>query len=140
MLATMQRVLRSITGRHRAPAPAGSMGKLAGRRGRQAWAKSLQHLLDSASRSGSASQFPHPDWEAPLLVVRTKVVEACRPELLAIKDALVDARQPISAAALKQLKAFVTDPSASPLFGGDPLIARRAAGQLHRGFIRRPES
>jgi hypothetical protein len=136
MLATMQRVLRNISGRHRAPAPDGSMGKLTGRR-RQARAQSLQHLVDRASRSESASQLSHPEWEAPLLL-RTRVVEACRPEPLAIKDAIVDARQPIAAAALKQLKAFVTDPSGSPLSGGDPMIARRAAGRRHRGSIRRP--
>jgi hypothetical protein len=49
MLATLQRMLRRMTGRQRAPAPAGSMGKLAGRRRREAWAESLQQLLDRAS-------------------------------------------------------------------------------------------
>jgi hypothetical protein len=131
MLATMQRVLRSITRRQRAPTQAGSSGKLASRRRRQAWAQSVQQLLDSASPSASASQFPHPLWEAPLLV-RTTVVEACRPDLLAIKGALVDTRQPISAATLRQLKRFVTDPS------GSRLIAQRAARDLQRRFTGHP--
>jgi hypothetical protein len=129
MLATMQRLLRSITRRHLAPAQAGSIGKLAGRRRRHAWAQSVQQLLDSASRSASASQFPHPQWEAPLLL-RTNVVEACRPELLTIKNALTDEGQAVSAAALHQLKTFLTDPSGSPLFGTDPIIVRRAARHL----------
>ena len=137
MLATMQRVLRSITRCQRAPAQAGSIGKLASRRWRQAWAQSVQQLLDGASPSASASQFAHPQWEAPLLV-RTTVVEACRPDLLAIKGALVDTRQPISAATLRQLKRFVTDPSGSPLFGGDPIIAQRAARDLQRRFTGHP--
>ena len=50
----------------------------------------------------------------------TRVIWACRPELLAIKEALQDHRQPISTAALRQLKTFLTDPLASPLFGTDP--------------------
>jgi hypothetical protein len=116
---------------------AGSIGKLASRRRRQAWVQSLQQLLDSASPSASASQFAHPQWEAPLLV-RTTVVEACRPDLLAIKGALVDTRQHISAATLRQRKRFVTDPSGSPLFGGDPIIAQRAARDLQRCFTGHP--
>jgi hypothetical protein len=137
MLATARRVLQVITRRRRAPALDASLGKLPSMR-RRAWAQSVQRLLDDASRSSSGVQFPHPDWEAPLLL-RTKVVLACRPELLAIKDALHDARQPISAAAVQQLKAFLTDPSVSPLFGGDPLAARRAVEQLQYSFTGHPE-
>ena len=42
----------------------------------------------------------------------TKVVKACRPELLAGKQALLDSRRPISAAAVQQRKTFLSDPSA----------------------------
>jgi hypothetical protein len=71
MLATMQRMLGKLAPGRRAPDQAGTIAKLAGRRRRQAWAKSLQQLLDRANRSTSAAQFPHPEWEAPLLL-RTK--------------------------------------------------------------------
>jgi hypothetical protein len=41
--------------------------------------------------------------------------------------ALGDTRQPIPPVALRRLKSFLTDPSASPLFGTNPVTARRAA-------------
>ena len=137
MLATMRRVLRFIIRPQRPPEDA-SIGKLPSMRRRQAWTQSVQRLLDSASRSSPASQFPHPDWEGPLLL-RTEVILACRSELLAIIGALGDERQPISSAAVRQLKTFVTDPGASPLFGSDPRSARRAAEQLQRSFTGHPE-
>jgi hypothetical protein len=58
------------------------IAKLVGMRRRYVWAQAVQHLVDSASRSASAAQFPQPEWEAPL-PLSTKVVRACRPELLA---------------------------------------------------------
>jgi hypothetical protein len=67
------------------------------------------------------------------------VIWACRPALLAIKGVLGDARQPISAVARRHLRTFLTDPSASPLFGTDPTTARRAAEQLQRSFTGHPE-
>lgn len=137
MLATVRRVLRSII-RPQGPPEDASIGKLPSMRRRQAWGRSVQRLLDDASRSSPASHFPHPDWEAPLLL-RTEVILACRPQLLAIIGALGNEQQPISAAAVRQLKTFVTDPSASPLFGGDPRSARRAAEQLKRSFTGHPE-
>lgn len=89
----------------------------------------MQQLVDSASRGTSAAQVPHPEWEAPLLL-STKVVKACRPELLAVKEALLDTRRPVSAAAVQQLKTFLSD---------DPIIARRAARQLQRSVAEHPE-
>jgi hypothetical protein len=71
-------------------------------------------------------QGPHPYWDFPPLICR-EVVWACRPELLAMADALRDERQPISALALRQLKSFLTKPTVSPLFGDDPPAARQAA-------------
>ena len=69
----------------------------------------------------------------------TRVVWACRPELLAIKEALQDHRQPISAAALRQLKTFLTDVGVSRLFGTDPLAAHQAVYQLQHSFTGHPE-
>jgi hypothetical protein len=51
-----------------------------------------------------------------------------------------DERRPISAAALRQLKTFLCDPSVSLLFGHDPVVARRAARQLQCSFTGHPES
>lgn len=61
-------------------------------------------------------------------------------ELLEIKDALLDMRQPISDVAVQQLKTFLADPSASAVFGSDPIIARRAAKQLLQGFTGNPDA
>jgi hypothetical protein len=138
MLATMQRMLQKLTRSRRAPVQAEVIAKLAGVRRRHAWAQAVQQLVDHASRSRSGSQFPHPEWEAPLLV-STNVVKSCRPGLLAVKEALLDTRRPVSAAAVQQFKTFLSDPGASPLFGGDPVVARRAARHLQRSFAEHPE-
>lgn len=69
----------------------------------------------------------------------TRVVWACRPELLAIRGALQDQRQPISAAALRQLKTFLADPGASPLYRTDPRLAGQAAQQVQRSFTGHPD-
>jgi hypothetical protein len=138
MLVIWQRLQRTLTTRRRATAQDGSIGRQPGMRQRRSSARSVERLLDASSRSLPASQFPHPDWEAPL-VLRTEVVWACRPSLLAIKGVLGDPRQPISAVALRQLKTFLTDPSASPLFGTDPTAARRAAEQLQCSFTGHPQ-
>jgi len=138
MLATMQRMLHKLTRSRRAPAQAKVIARLAGMRWRYVWAQAVQQLVDSASRSASAAQFPTRNWEAPL-PLSTKVVKAGRPELLAFKEALLDTRRPVSAAAVQQRKAFLSDPSVSPLFGGDPIIARRAATQLQRSVAAHPE-
>jgi hypothetical protein len=137
MLATMQPMLHKLTRSRRAPAQAKVIAKLAGMRRRHPWAQAVQQLVGSTSRSASAARIPRPDWEASLLL-STKVVKAGRPELLAAKEALLDSRRPLSAAAVQQRKTFLSDPSASPLFGGDPTIARRAATQLQRSVAAHP--
>jgi hypothetical protein len=67
----------------------------------------MQRMLQKLTRSPSAAQFPHPEWKTPLLL-STKVVNACRPELLAVKEMLLDPRRPVSAAAVQQPKAFLS--------------------------------
>jgi hypothetical protein len=128
LLVIWHRLQRTLTTRRRAGAKDGPVGRPRGMWRRRSNVRSVERLLDAASRILPASQFPHPDWEAPLLL-RAEVVWACRPALLAIKDVLGDPRQPISAVALRHLKTFLTDPSASPLFGTDPTAA--AATRLH---------
>jgi hypothetical protein len=61
MLATMQRMLHKLTRSRRAPAQAKVIARLAGMRWRYVWAQAVQQLVDSASRSASAAQFPHPE-------------------------------------------------------------------------------
>jgi hypothetical protein len=98
----------------------------------------VQRLLKAVSGCSPWWQFPHPYWDFPPLIHR-EVVWVCRPSLLAIAAILVDERQPISATALRQLKRFLTEPSVSPLFGDDPMVARRAAQQLQCSFTNHPQ-
>ena len=62
MLATMQPMLHKLTRSRGAPAQAKVIAKLAGMRRRHPWAQAVQQRVDSASRSASAAQFPHPEW------------------------------------------------------------------------------
>ena len=135
MRAEARRVLRIVTGGQRASEHAGPLEGLPGMRRRRAWARSVHGLLEAVSR---CRQRPHPYWDFPPLV-RREVVWACRPALLAVAGVLDDERQPFSAAALRQLRRFLTDPSTSPLFGDDPAAARLAAQQLQRSFTGYPE-
>jgi hypothetical protein len=107
-------------------------------RRRRTWSRRIDRLMDAAGRNPTAWRFPHPDFEAPL-PMSTRVVWACRPDLLAIKEALQDHRQPISAAALRQLKTFLTDPLVSPLFGTNPQATSQAAHRLQHSFTGHPE-
>jgi hypothetical protein len=139
VLAAAHRVLRIVTRRQGVAEPAATIGKLPSMRRRRAWARSIQRLLETVSRcSPSWWQFPNPYRDFPPLT-RRQVIWACRPALLTIAGALGDQRQPISAAALRQLKTFLCDPSVSPLFGEDPAAARRAAQQLQCNFTGHPE-
>jgi hypothetical protein len=139
MLAGAHRILRIVTHRRYAAEQDGTIGRLPSMRQRRVWARAVHRLLDAASRCYPAWwQFPHPFWDFPPLT-RREVVWACRPPLLAIAEALCDEQQPISAAALRQLKTFLCDPSVSLLFGDDPGAARRAAQQLQRNFTGYPE-
>ncbi len=139
MLAGAHWVLRIVTGRQRASEQARTLGELPGMRRRRAWALSVQQTLDAVSHCQPPWwQLPHPYRDFPPLL-RREVVWACRPALLAVAGALGDERQPVSAAALRQLKRFLTDPSTSPLFGDDPATARLAAQQLQRSFTGHPE-
>ena len=138
MLALVRRMLQSKLRRSCVPERDGLIGKLPSMRRRRAWSRRIDRLLEAASRNRSAWRFPHPDYEAPLLM-STRVVWACRPELLAISEALQDQRQPISAAALRQLKTFLADPGASPLYRTDPRLAGQAAQQVQRSFTGHPD-
>ena len=139
MLVGARRILRIVTHHQHAAEQDGTIGRLPSMRQRQSWARSVHRLLEAVSRGAPARwQYPHPYWDFPPLT-RRQVIWACRPALLAIAGVLGDERQPVSAAALRQLKRFLTDPSVSPLFGDDPRVARRAAQQLQCSFTGHPE-
>jgi hypothetical protein len=138
VLVVVRRMLQRLTCPWWPTQHGGLFGNLPRMRRRRAWARRLNQLLDAASRNPSAWRFPHPDFEAPLQL-STRVIWACRPELLAIKAVLQDYRQPVSSAALRQLKAFLTDPGISALFGTNPGAARQAAQQLQHSFTGHPE-
>jgi hypothetical protein len=132
-------MLRIVIGRQHASAQVGTLDGLPGMRRRRAWARSVSQTLEAVGHCCSPWwQRPHPYRDFPPLL-RREVVWACRPALLAVAGALVDERQPVSAAALRQLRRFLTDPSASPLFGDDPATARLAARQLQHSFTGHPE-
>jgi hypothetical protein len=140
MLAGAHRILRIVTHhRQRATEQDEAIGTLPSMRRRRTWARSVHRLLEAVSRGAPTRwQYPHPYWDFPPLT-RREVVWACRPALLAIAGALGDEQQPISGAALRQLKTFLCDPSISPLFGDDPGAARRAAQRLQYSFTGHPE-
>jgi hypothetical protein len=65
---------------------------------------------------------------------RPDVVRAAAPALLAIAATLRDERQPVSPAALAELRHFLTA-GGSPLLGEDPMRARWIAEQLRQRFL-----
>ena len=91
VLVVVRRMLQCLTRPWWPTQHGGLSGKLPSMRCRRAWARRLDQLLDAASRNPSAWRFPPPDFEAPLQL-STRVVWACRPELLAIKAVLQDYR------------------------------------------------
>ena len=113
MRASLQRVLHALTGRRPPTTEDTTIGVPPSMRRRRGWARSVERLLAAAGHRPDARQFRHPDWEAPLML-RTQVVRACQAELAAIN-------------------------AASPLFGEDPALARKAAEQLQWSFTGRPE-
>jgi hypothetical protein len=138
MRPSLQRILHALIGRNPAASLDTTIGKLPSMRRRRRWARSVQELLEAANQYRAASQFAHPAWEGSIRL-HTAVVRACQTELLAIQQALLDQRQPISAQALQQLKGFLREPGTSPLFGGNPARARHAVQQLQWSFTGRPE-
>jgi len=63
-------------------------------------------------------------------LARPAVVAAAVPALSAVAAALRDEDLPVSREALDAVRAFMSDGVDSPLYGGDPLAARRAAEVL----------
>jgi hypothetical protein len=67
-------------------------------------------------------------------VARPTVVLAAASTLVAIAAALRDEDAAVSREQLAAVRSFLTDGVSSPLFGGDPLAARRSADALRARF------
>jgi hypothetical protein len=138
MLATMQRMLHKLTRSRRAPTKAKVIARLAGMRWRYVWAQAVQQLVDNASRSASAAQFPHPELGSSPAAVQ-QGGQGRSPRVAGSHGSTLGH----SATHLSCRRAAAQDvperPDRSPLFGGDPIIARRAATQLQRSVAAHPE-
>ena len=92
---------------------------------RQAWA----HSIDTSINDAASSNFPLRN-----RVARPVVVLAAAPALSAIAAALRDQDLAVSPEALGAVREFMTNGIDSPLYGRDPLAARRAADGLRRAL------
>ena len=90
---------------------------------RKMWAQSIEGAIEDASR--------------PSTTVRRRltypvVVLAAAPALGAVATALRDESHDVSRQALDTVREFMTNGIDSPLYGRDPLAARRGADELRR--------
>jgi hypothetical protein len=93
---------------------------------REVWARSVERAIKDASR--------------PSTVVRRRltypaVVMSAAPALSAVASVLRSEQVAISREALDAVRMFMTDGIDSPLYGRDPLAARRGADALHRNVV-----
>jgi len=95
---------------------------------REVWARSIERALEDASRTS-----------LPLRnrVARPAVVLAAAPPLAAIAAVLRHENAAVTRASLDAVRTFMTDGVDSPLYGSDPLAARRGADNLRRLFTER---
>ena len=89
---------------------------------REVWARSVDGAIKDASRPSTMvrSRLTRPD-----------VVIAAAPSLAAVAAALRDEDATVSRAAIDAVRRFITDGIDSPLYGRDPLAARRGAEARH---------
>ena len=88
---------------------------------RTVWARSIDGTIKDASRPSLPFRFR---------VARPAVVFAAVPALTAVATALRNERITVSREALDAVRTFMTDGVGSPLYGRDPLAARRGADAL----------
>ena len=93
---------------------------------RTAWARSIDAAIKEAASPG-----------VPLRnrVARPVVVLGAAPALSAVAAALRDEDLVVSREALDAVRAFMTDGIESPLYGRDPLAARRRADALRQWLL-----
>jgi hypothetical protein len=83
------------------------------------------HAIDGAIRDAASGSIPFRG-----RVARPTVVLAAASALVAVAAALRDEDVIVSRDQLAAVRTFMTDGTASPLFGADPLAARRSADLL----------
>ena len=93
---------------------------------RTVWARSIDGAIKDAAR---------PARPLRSRIARPAVVLAAAPELSAVAAILRDETATVSLEAIAAVRAFMTDGIDSPLYGRDPLAARRGAEQLRRVFV-----
>ena len=93
---------------------------------RRSWAHSIDGAINTAARSTLPMRNR---------VARPLVVLAAAPALSAVAAALRDADLAVTPEALAAVRTFMTNGIDSPLFGRDPLAARRAADGLRRKLV-----
>jgi hypothetical protein len=92
---------------------------------REVWARSLDGAIKDASR---------PSTMVRSRLTRPAVVIAAAPALAAVAAALRDEQTTVSRDAIDAVRKFITDGIDSPLYGRDPLAARRSADALLSRF------
>ncbi len=93
-------------------------------RERRRWARSIDKLMADANR-----RILHRAYR-PL--ANLAAVHRCTPALLAIAGALREEGLTVSRDTLRELRAFLTDGGASPLYGDHPIAALWVAEDLRR--------
>lgn len=90
---------------------------------RRVWARSIDSAIKHASR---------PSTLVRMRLTQPAVVAAAAPALAAVAATLRDEGDVVSRGAMDAIRTFMTNGSESPLYGRDPLAARRAADELRR--------
>ena len=88
---------------------------------RNSWARTAEGAIKDASR---------PSTQVRMRLTRPEVVAAAAPSLLSVAAVLRNERIAVSREALDAVRTFLTDGIDSPLYGRDPLAARRGADAL----------
>ena len=92
---------------------------------REVWARSIENSIKDATRSSVPMRNR---------VARPAVVLAAAPALSVVAAMLRNESTSVSREAIEAVRRFMTDGIDSPLFGRDPLAARRGADAL-RGLL-----
>ena len=90
--------------------------------------ETLARAIDGAIRDAASASVPPRN-----RIARPIVVLSAASALSAVAGALRDEDVAVTPAALAAVRAFVTDGASSPLYGRDPLVARRDAEALRAG-------
>ena len=92
---------------------------------REVWARAIDGAVSDATRSSIPARNR---------VARPSVVLGAAPALSAVAALLRDEDVSVSRATIDAVRTFMTDGIASPLYGRDPLAARRGADALRSLF------